>query len=114
MAPFGTLKAAGQFLFLSALLHLAAPFLSGFAPVGLFMGVVFILYSCLAMGLTRGMRWLGYIVFVFMLIGAVGGYIQMGTIPVPDWLIWAIISVDIIVIVNLFAALWSVKPAQTA
>lgn len=109
MAPFGTLKAAGQFLFLSGILHIPALFLSGFAPVGWFMMGVAVFYIAVSAGLTRGLRWLGYVAFVCMLGGMAGAYIQVGTIPVPDWLIWTIIAVDALVLINLFVALWRPK-----
>lgn len=110
MAPFGSLKAAGQFLFLSALLHLPAPILSGYAPVGWFMLGVAMLYTAIAAGLTRGLRWLGYITFAFMLIGMCGAFISLATTPVPHWLIWSIIGVDGLVALNLFVALWRSQP----
>lgn len=111
MAPFGSLKVAGQFLLLSALLHLPAPILSGFAPVGWFMLGVSALYLVMSSGLTRGLRWFGYVTFVFMLIGMCGAYISLATTPVPHGLIWAIIAVDFLVAINLFVALWRSAPS---
>lgn len=109
MGAFGTLKLAGQFVFLSALLHLLAFGLAGFVPFGWAMLAVAVFYTLLAMGLTRGMRGLGYLVFVLLLIGTVGGLIQVGTVRVPDWSIWAILAADLLALINLFVALWRPK-----
>lgn len=111
MGSFGSLKVAGQFLLISALLHIPAPILSGFAPVGWFMLGVAVFYVVLSMGLTRGVRPLGYIVFMCMLIGMCGAYISLATTPLPHWLIWSIIAVDALVALNLFAALWRNEPS---
>lgn len=109
MGAFGTLKLAGQFVFLSAVLHLVAFVMTGFVPIGWWMLAVAVFYTGLSMGLTRGMRALGYAVFVLLLIGIVGGLIQVGSVPVPDWSIWAIIAADLLAVLNLFVALWKPK-----
>lgn len=109
MGKFGTLKLGGQFVILSGLLHFVAVAF-GDATV---MGIAGALYVLIGAGLTRGMRWLGYIAFIMMIFGSVFAYGFLTTSPAPQWVLLAIIAADLLAALNLFVALWK-APAPKA
>lgn len=104
MGGFGSLRLAGQFVALSAALHVVAFVLSGFDRFGWIMLAVGVVYLALSLGLTRGMRSLGYLVFVLLLAGSIAAFVQLGAMA--DWVIWAIIAANLLALLNLFVALW--------
>ncbi|MEY1557048.1 hypothetical protein AB3Y40_15565 [Yoonia sp. R2331] len=103
----GPFRWAIPFVLISALLHLIAPVISGFAVPSLMLFVIGLIYLACASGLSRGMRWLGYVMFFVM---AVGGISALGAIwaagPVPGWLFASIAVVNCLAFLTLFATLW--------
>lgn len=109
MGSFGTLKLGGQFVILSGLMHFVA---AAFGDT-MIMGVTGALYIVIGMGLTRGMRWLGYFAFLFMIFGSMLAYGFMTVAPAPQWVTLTIIALDLLAAVNLFVAIWK-APAPKA
>ncbi len=102
--PFGT---AALFVAISGLLHLLAMPLGSIGGDALPLIVVGLLYLAFAVGLSQGKRWLAYLVFLLTLAGislAIGH--SFGTSPVPTWVWWAIVVVDLFAATALFVALW--------
>lgn len=94
-------------LVLSAALHLAGALLSGFVAEGLVLLPVVALYGVLAALLWRGYRSVAWIVFLCMLIGAVGAWIASGGVNlVPTWIYYAIALADVACAAMLFVKLW--------
>ncbi|MEL7297823.1 MAG: hypothetical protein AAGJ86_09175 [Pseudomonadota bacterium] len=96
----------------SAALHLIGAVISGFTGEGLILLPVVVLYVVFAALLQRGLRWLGYFVFLCMWIGAIGSWIASGSaIAVPVWVYIAISVCDVLAAISLFVVLWR-NPAQ--
>ena len=102
MGSFGTLKLGGQFVILSGLMHFVA---AAFGDT-MIMGITGVLYILIGMGLTRGMRWLGYFAVLFMIFGSMLAYGFMTVAPAPQWVTTTIIVLDLIAALNLFVAIW--------
>lgn len=102
MGSFGTLKLGGQFVILSGLMHFVA---AAFGDT-MIMATLGVLYILIGMGLTRGMRWLGYFAFLFMIFGSMLAYGFMTVAPAPQWVTMSIIALDLLAAVNLFIAIW--------
>ena len=111
----GPFRGAIPFVLLSAILHLIAPILSLFAGLGPMLAVIGLVYLAFAYGLSHGMRWLAYIVFVVMFVGlsaAISNIWANG--PVPGWLFVGFVFTNSLAILALFLALWKspeTKPA---
>ena len=60
--------AGATLIFISALLHFVALVLSGFAGIGLTLGVAGLIYLLFAYGLAKGLRWLAYVAFIVVFI----------------------------------------------
>ena len=109
----GPLRWGANFVALSGVLHIAAPFLSGFSGFGLGLAGLGVTYLAMAYGLFQNMRWVGYIAFLVMFIGlsaAIGNIWSAG--PVPGWLFVAIAAANICAVVTLFIALWRAPPTS--
>lgn len=104
------LKTAGQILAISGLLHFVAPFVSGFSSEEWMMVLGGILYLVIAMGLTRGMRWLGYVSFFLVFILMIFALSMIDASTVPNWLTYAIVVVDVLFLIAMFVALWMKRP----
>jgi len=102
MGSFGTLKMGGQFVILSGIMHFVAAIFGD----TLLMASIGVLYLLMGMGLTRGMRWLGYFAFLFMIFGSMLAYGFLYATPVPQWATITIIVLDLLAALNLFIAIW--------
>jgi len=105
------LKIAAVLIAISALLHLAAPFISNFSPESLQLLVFFVIYSFLAWKVWQGRRWAVWISFFVMLffgIAGMSGFIAPQT--VPAWCSLGIWIADWAAAVCLFISLWGDKP----
>lgn len=101
---------ASLFLSVSGIAHIVVAGLSGlrvFDAVLLGIGVAYLLLAYL---MQAGRRWIAYIVFTFMLIGAVGAYMSM---PTQQGFVQigyqVIIAADIACAFMLFIILWRRK-----
>lgn len=98
---------------LSAILHVIALPLSGFAanlgPAIIGAGV----WAVLAFGLFRGARGIAYIAFLMALIGISGALSVVMTTPagLVQWVWISIILADALVAVTLFMLLWRARDA---
>lgn len=103
-------RIAALALCVSALLHVIAPIFGGFSGPALTLMAVGPVYALFAFGLLRELRWLAYLVFVIVLVGAVTAFIFSYTPgAVPSWLYTSIAVVDLLVLVGLFITLWQPK-----
>lgn len=103
---------AALFVFISAVLHLIAPFVSGFSAAGWQLVPFGIVYVAIGYGLMRGMRWLAWLTLFVMMAGgiaALGAY--FGVSAVPAWLYLLIVVADWLAAACLFAILWMPKRA---
>lgn len=99
---------AALFLLISALLHLVYFLISGFQEISMLVfGLVYIIF---AYGIARPIRWLGYFVFVLMLMGAVLAYAISGS-GVLGLIALTIMIADMAVAMCLFLYLWRDKRA---
>ena len=92
---------------MSALLHLVAPFVSGFHATGLALVPVGLVFFAFAFGLAHAWRRLGYLVFLAVLVATIRAYVIMSPGgAVPAWLLWAVIAFNLITAAALFRILW--------
>ena len=96
---------------ISALLHVLAPFVSGFDGAGWRLAAMLPVFLVMIYGLARGWRWFAYLCFF---IGAVGGIVAMALIwslnPVPAWIYIGITGANWLASASLFVALWRARP----
>lgn len=104
----------GYLIWASAVLHL--PILAiAMATYGTTMLAAIIIYGALGFGLTRGMRWVGWISFLVMLVGIIAALVGMlDSLGIVSTLFTAILALDIAAALLLFRALWfkDPKPVQ--
>jgi len=108
------LKIASVLIAISALLHLAAPFISGFSAESLQLLGPFVIYSFLAWKVWQGRRWAVWISFFMMLffgIAGMSGFIAPQTIPA--WCSLGIWIADWAAAACLFISLWGDKLVST-
>ena len=99
------------FLALSAVLHVAAPLVSSFAPGTGQLLPVAVLYFAIAYGLMRGWRWLAYVTFILLMVFSSFAIAQMWTPPtLLAWVMTGIVVADWLAVVALFAVLWRARP----
>ena len=102
---------AATFAGLSGVLHVAAPVLSGFASEAWIVVPFGVIYLILAYGLTMGWRWLAWLAFFWSFAGIAGAISQIWSIGgVPAWLFQAILAVNVLLVMGLFARLWRAPP----
>lgn len=107
-------RPAASFLALAGVLHLMSPIFAGLSGVGWGMLAIGLVYIAASFLLRQGRRWLGYIVFIVMLIGALAAYMQTGpAAALPNWLSFAIVAANIGCVLCLFSALWHSPPERT-
>ena len=102
---------AATLIFISAILHLIAPLLSGFSSQSLMLVPFGIAYAVIAYFLPPNRRWLAWIAFFVVLffgIAALSG--AMGISSVPSWLNWGIFIADWAAAASLLVYLWRNKP----
>lgn len=100
---FSPMRLAAYCVAAAGLLHVVGGLASGGLQLAIF-GVVYLLFAA---GLWRGMRWLAYFVFLFMLFGAIVAYaLTGGAGPVPSAVYTAIALADFAAALLLFLALW--------
>lgn len=101
---------ASLFLAVSGIAHIVIAVLSGFRIFDAVLLGIGVFYLLLAYMLQAGRRWLGYFVFLFMLVGAAGAYMFMppnpGVIQVSYQMI---IIADVLCALILFTLLWRRK-----
>ncbi|MEL6582608.1 MAG: hypothetical protein AAFQ36_02140 [Pseudomonadota bacterium] len=107
------MQTAGYLILLSAALHVVGVVLGSFAPSTWVLLLPAALYAVVYFGLARGWRWLAWLTFFMMLIGAAGALAEALTaVAVPAWVFWAIMATDLSAAVVLFGVLWrSPRPA---
>jgi len=109
----GPYRLGAALIAVSAALHVFAFLFGGFSADALRLIPVGFVYALLAYGLTRGWRWLAYVGFIAMMVG---GTLALGSLwtpsPVPQGWTIAIIGVDWLAALALFAALWRPAPAS--
>ena len=107
---FGRTKTLGLtalLLGLSGLLHIVAPFVSGFSSEGLTLVPFGLAWLLIALGLLRGMRWLAWVAFFAAIsLGIVAMSSAFGFSDVPGWLYGTIAVADGLAAVTLFGHLW--------
>jgi hypothetical protein len=107
----GAMRWAANFVALSAGLHILALLLSGFSTEGMALLPVGIVYAGFAYGLLQGWRWLGYVVFIALLIATIIAISNIWALgDVPGWLYTGIVAANLATVVCLFAALWKSVP----
>ena len=93
---------AGLLILLSGLLHLVAIFTGGGAVGTATLLVIAIVYSLFAYGLQQERRWLAYVCYVVMLLGAIAAYLST-----TNGVVFALIALtDAAAAIMLFIALW--------
>ncbi|MEL7275878.1 MAG: hypothetical protein AAGK98_05345 [Pseudomonadota bacterium] len=109
------MRSATYFIAVSAALHGVGCILSGFSAQGLFMLLPALLFAGLWVGLTRGIRGMGWI-SLFLMIGSAAAALSNALSPstVPDGVFWAILMVNIAAAGALFAAIWRGPTADAA
>ena len=112
MTDFTLARLASAFLGLSALLHLMSPLTMGIQMALVMVGIA-LFYAVLILLMAPGRRWVGYIVWICMLAGAIGAYVSAGG-SVPAWQAWAILAADLACAATLFVWLWRRAPAEVA
>ncbi len=106
---------AALILAVSGGLHIAAGVASGFAPDGVSLLGFGVLDLVLAFGLFRGWRWLAYIVFPLIMLGAIAALAaSFDPGPVPAIYYTAIAIADAACALALFLALWPTYRSATA
>lgn len=111
MSLEGPFRAAILFFLISALLHLVAPFLSGFGADGLMLAAMLPVFAVMIWGLAQDWRWFAYLCFF---IGAIAGIVALSfvwsTNPVPSWIYVSIMVANWLAAGALFLALWRSRP----
>ena len=103
----GPFRTANVFLLASAILHIFAFLVGGFSGEALGLIVPGLVYLAVAYGLSRGLRWLAYLAFFGVAIGAMIAIAQIWAPgPVPGWWYILIVVADFLCVAALFAALW--------
>jgi hypothetical protein len=109
----GSLRWAANFAALSAGLHILALFVSGLSSEGFALLPVGVIYAGFAYGLLRGWRWLGYLVFIILLIEVSIAISNIWSFSdVPGWIYSGIALANLASATALFLALWKVPPAN--
>lgn len=104
---------ANIFLLASAFLHIFTFLVGGFSGEALGLIVPGLIFLVVAYGLSRGLRWLAYIAFFGVAIGAIVVIAQIWPPgPVPGWWYTLIVVADILCVAALFVALW--RPPERA
>lgn len=101
---------AGNFLLVSALLHVIGSVLTGATPLGLFLLFPAALYTAFYFGLRRGLVWVAWLALLCMLGGMAGTLLELlKPSPIETWLLWAIMAADLVAAVFLVRSLWTGK-----
>jgi uncharacterized membrane protein len=89
------MRIAGNFLLVSATLHVVGSFLSGLSTVGVFLLFPATLYAAFYYGLCQGLKWVAWIALICMLGGMAGTVLELQKVSsVPDWILCGIIVAD--------------------
>ncbi len=116
MSRFTTIAAV--LMFISALLHVAAPVLTGFATENLSMLIFAVIYGVLGWLILKNKRWAVWLGFFLMLFGGIAGMAAyLGASSLPEWLNLSIWIASWAAAVCLFVVLWrdhtpAILPAQ--
>ena len=105
MGGHAEMKPAAWMMYLSALLHFAAPVVAGFSQAALGLlpfGVVWAVIGWLLV--TRGWRFLAWVAFFLALLGVIAGL--AGAAGVPVWVTNGIALADGLAAACLFVVLW--------
>lgn len=103
----GALRWGAIFAVISAGLCAIAPFLSGFSVEALLLLPAAIVFAGFAYGLLRGWRWLAYIAFMALFVGAIFAISNIWAPgAVPGWLYASFAVSSLLSVIALFAALW--------
>lgn len=103
---FGSLRMAGNFVLISALLHVIGVIFAGFAGPSLFFLGVAVIYALMGLGLRRGLPYLRYLAFIIMLVGIVAAIATLGRGLFADWVLWGIVLADLFAALALFINIW--------
>lgn len=98
----------GNFLLLSAALHLIGSVLTRFEGVGLFLLFPALLYTGFYFGLRHNLRWVAWTTLICMLGGIAGTVWELLKVSiVPDWVLWGIVFADFVAATLLVRLLWN-------
>ena len=102
-----SLRIAALGLAVSGVLHLVVPIFGGFTSWSLTLAGVGIVYIIAAVGLLRGLRWLAYVSFMWLLIGTTVAFISSyGAGAVPAWMRARIVGVTLVSLSRGFSCEW--------
>ncbi|MCG6901338.1 MAG: hypothetical protein LJE68_01530 [Rhodobacter sp.] len=100
-------RIAAYLLMLAGALHVVAFVMGGFTYGRMGLAPVGLLFFVMAFGLLRGWRWLAYVTYLGVGIGASFAIkAALNPTEVANWWFYLIIAVDIAVVVVLFGFLW--------
>ena len=103
----GPFASACVFIAINALLHFVVPVFAGFGAESQQLVIAGVVWAVLCFGLLKGWRWLGYIAFIFCLMGSIVAMAgAFGPSTVPSLLFILIVIADVSAGVLLFKALW--------
>ena len=105
--------AAGA-VFASAALHFAALAGAAFLPYALPLLAVTLFYLGVGWGLMHRLRWLAYVTFICMLIGAIGALFEVGRGRFGDVWMLLIIAADVVAAAALFVVIWRTVPTDVS
>ena len=114
MNPSQQFRRTAMLFFAGAVLQAIVIVFSGFALFAdMAPGVA--LWTAFALGLLRGMRWLAYIAFFACLVALVFALGHaMSTSGLTSLALWALLAVNFLAALGLFAILWRPKSAPAA
>lgn len=108
----GLLRWGANFTVLSVGLHILGLGLSGFGAQAVPLAIIGLIFAALAYGLMQGLRWLGYVTFIALLIGTIAAVSNIWSVgAVPGWVYISIAAANLAGVCALFLALW--KPSPT-
>ncbi len=111
--PRGPYRIGAFFIAISAILHMLAFLVGGFASAALMLIPIGLMYLGFAYGLASGWRWMAYLTFIIALIGSLLAFgSSMGSGPIPAWWWLLIVIADVGAVLGLLPALWRARPAQ--
>jgi len=103
---------AGAFVMLSGLLHLPLVVLEGWNAQTKFFLIMGLIWIGMGLWLRGRHRWLAYIAYILVLIGAVINFAAMGNTSIGSWWWLLILIMDFLAIFHLFKILWANNPAK--
>ena len=101
------LRYAGWLMVVNAILHFFSFLFAGINPDTTQFIVVGVVYGLIAFGLLKGVTLLACVTFAIALFGFNAAFIGMELTQIPDWILGAIVLVDLAVAAVLFWFIWN-------